>query len=143
MHLLKDRVITNTKPIVQQFVSNRKCFSFFSFIPPPCLIFETLTTREPFNKAFFDDKMTKIRDKSANQGARSKSEARISIAHINKNCRLSLMISFVKWGPDYGSILHCHYQTGQRVKPLQNLDFRINHKDTLKKFPIVHIICLT
>ena len=41
--------------------------------------------------------MTTISDKSAD----NQSEARISLAY-NKNCHLSLMTSFVKWGPDAG-----------------------------------------
>ena len=50
---------------------------------------------DPFHKALFQWQMTKISDKSAD----NQSEARISVAY-NKNCHLSLMTSFVKWGPE-------------------------------------------
>ena len=49
--------------------------------------------RDPFYEAFFQWKMTNISDKSAD----NQSEVRILVAY-NKNCHLSLMTSFVKWG---------------------------------------------
>ena len=49
---------------------------------------------DTFHKAFFQWQMTKVSDKSAD----NQSEARISVAY-NKDCHMSLMISFVKRAP--------------------------------------------
>ena len=46
-----------------------------------------------FTKPFFNDQLTKIIDKSAD----NQLDARIPVAY-NKNCHVSLMTSFVKWG---------------------------------------------
>ena len=69
----------------------------------------------PISQGLFLMKNEKIGDKSAN----NQSEARISLAY-NKNCHLSLMTSFVKWGPEMMGRLYNTCYNGSMVNILHH-----------------------